>query len=336
MDSLTQIVLGAAVGEACIGKKAGNKAILWGAIAGTIPDLDVLVKFFTDTVTANELHRGFSHSIIFCVLFAPLFGWLITRLYKTKEATWKDWTKLMFWGLITHPILDAFTTWGTQLFWPHPYKVSFKNIFVVDPLYTLPFLICVIWAMCYKRTHPKRNKINNLGIIMSSTYMLITLLIKWYTYGIFSDNLKEQQLSYIEIQTKPTPLNSILWNANIETKDHFLIGDYSLFDGKAPIKFTSYPKNHQLLGDLKSHPLIIRLIQLTQGWYTIEKSGNDLYFNDLRFGLFGTGEKDDQFVFCYKLYYDQYGKLQAEERKRDMGKATALMNKLFTRILGKK
>lgn len=65
MDSLTQIVLGAAVGEAVLGKKVGNKAMLYGAIAGTIPDLDVLARNFVDTVTATEWHRGFSHSIFF-------------------------------------------------------------------------------------------------------------------------------------------------------------------------------------------------------------------------------------------------------------------------------
>lgn len=73
MDSLTQIVLGAAVGEAVLGKKIGNKAMLYGAIAGTIPDLDVISSFFTDTVTALEIHRGFTHSILFSVIFAPIF-----------------------------------------------------------------------------------------------------------------------------------------------------------------------------------------------------------------------------------------------------------------------
>ena len=129
MDSLTQIVLGAAVGEATLGKKVGNKAMFWGAVAGTIPDLDVIANFFVDNVTANELHRGFSHSILFSILMAPIFGWIIAKLYKNKEADWKDWSKLMFWGLFTHPILDAFTTWGTQLFWPFDYKVAFNNIF---------------------------------------------------------------------------------------------------------------------------------------------------------------------------------------------------------------
>ena len=74
MDSLTQIVLGAAVGEAVLGKKIGNRAMLWGAIAGTIPDLDVFVRYFTDPITATEMHRGFSHSLVFAVLMAPILG----------------------------------------------------------------------------------------------------------------------------------------------------------------------------------------------------------------------------------------------------------------------
>ena len=79
MDSLTQVVLGAAVGEATLGKKVGNRAMLWGAIAGTIPDMDVFLKYFVDAISATEMHRGFSHSLLFGVLFAPIFGWLIRK-----------------------------------------------------------------------------------------------------------------------------------------------------------------------------------------------------------------------------------------------------------------
>ena len=145
MDSLTQIVLGAAVGEAVLGKKVGNKAMLFGAIAGTIPDLDVLTRFLSnDALTAIEWHRGFSHSIVFSMIFAPIFGWLVYKIVPKKEATWKEWSWLMFWGLFTHPILDSFTTWGTQLFWPFETRLAFQNIFVIDPLYTLPFLFFLI------------------------------------------------------------------------------------------------------------------------------------------------------------------------------------------------
>ena len=70
MDSLTQIILGAAVGEVALGRKAGNRAMLWGGIAGTIPDLDVFANFFTDEMTALAFHRGFMHSLFFATLFA--------------------------------------------------------------------------------------------------------------------------------------------------------------------------------------------------------------------------------------------------------------------------
>ncbi|KAA1244011.1 metal-dependent hydrolase [Aquimarina sp. RZ0] len=336
MDSLTQIVLGAAVGETAIGKKVGNKAMLWGAIAGTIPDLDVLFKYFVDNVTANELHRGFSHSVLFSILMAPLLGSMVAKLYKNKEADWKDWTKLMFLGLFTHPILDAFTTWGTQLFWPLSYKVSFKNIFVVDPLYTIPFLSMVILAMFYKRTDPKRRKLNNLGLIVSSIYMIITVGFKWYTYRIFQNSLENQGIIYKEIQTKPTPLNSLLWTTNVETENSFMIGYYSLLDDDNAINFTEYPKNHYLIQSMKNDPLISRLIKLSQGWYTIENKNGKIIFNDLRFGQLGINTENGRFVFSYELYYDANGKLQARERKPDIQKVSPLLKKLFTRVLGNK
>jgi len=336
MDSLTQIVLGAAVGEAVLGKKIGNKAILWGAIAGTIPDLDVIAKLFTDDITANELHRGFSHSILFSIIFAPVLGWIVYRLYKKKEANQKDWTKLMFWGLITHPILDAFTTWGTQLFWPLPYKLSFKNIFVIDPLYTIPFSVFLILAMFKKRTDPKRKKLNTIGLCVSSFYLFITLLLKWYTYTVFENSLIAQNIEYIEIQTKPSPLNSILWTANIETEKSFLIGDYSLLDKTQEVTFSKFEKNHHLLTDIKDDTLIHRLTQLTEGWYTIEKENDSIIFNDLRFGQLGVGTKAESFVFSYVLFYDQNGKLVGKEKEKKVQDASPLLRKLFLRILGNK
>jgi len=160
MDSLTQIVLGAAVGELVLGRKVGNKAMLWGAIAGTIPDLDVLSKLFFDDLRANEVHRGVTHSILFSLVLAPVFAQWVKRHQRsflavfvallamvfvsgaasiaahvvisavamviiavifwkvkgTDAATAKEWSWLFWWTLVTHPLLDCHTTWGTQLF----------------------------------------------------------------------------------------------------------------------------------------------------------------------------------------------------------------------------
>lgn len=333
MDSLTQIVLGAAVGEAVLGRKVGNKAILWGAIAGTIPDLDVLTKLFFDSVTSNEMHRGFSHSIVFSLVFAPIFGWLIFKLYKGKESNWKGWTKLMFWGFVTHPLLDAHTTWGTQLFWPLANKISYKNIFVVDPLYTVPFLLFLIAAMLHKRGTVKRARLNNLGLYVSSAYMILTLVFKWITFNVFENSLKAQNIAYTEIETKPTPMNSILWTANVETKDAYLIGYYSLLDKSKEINYYRFEKNHELLGDLKEHPLIKRLEVLSKGWYTIEKRNGKLYFNDLRFGLMGVNPEETRFVFNYELFFEN-GELKAQETPKNTDEVKPMLIALFERVKG--
>ena len=90
MDSLSQIVLGAAVGNEILGKKLGNKAVLYGAIVGTIPDLDVLAGKFLDPLTAVEIHRGFSHSVVFFLLLSPILGFVLKKLEKTKGVTFKE------------------------------------------------------------------------------------------------------------------------------------------------------------------------------------------------------------------------------------------------------
>ncbi|GFD75202.1 membrane protein [Tenacibaculum sp. KUL113] len=330
MDSLTQIVLGAAVGEAVLGKKVGNKAMLYGAIAGTIPDLDVYVGKLFDTVTALEIHRGFTHSVFFAIVFGWIFGWLIS-LYE-KNASTKEWALLMFWGFITHPILDAHTTWGTQLFWPLDLRLAFKNIFVIDPLYTLPFLVFLLMAMFQRKGTAKRTKYNNLGLIISSSYMAITLVIKGITYTKFSHALKEQGISYKEIETKPTPFNTILWSANVETDDAYLIGYYSFFDTK-PIEFYSYPKNHHLLDDYKNNVSIKRLIKITKGWYTISEKNNLIYLNDLRFGLLSVAPNFQQFAFSFQITKKQ-NKIVINEVPRDLEKAKQLLTDLWVRIQG--
>ncbi len=332
MDSLTQIVLGAAVGEAVLGKKVGNKAILFGAIAGTIPDLDILVRYFTDNVTAIEIHRGFSHSIVFSIVFAPIFGWLVYKILKKKEATWQEWSWLFFWGLFTHPILDSFTTWGTQLFWPFETRLAFQNIFVIDPLYTLPFLVFLVLTMFQERSSEKRRKFNRLGLVISSCYLGITLVLKGISYQKFIQALEEQQIAYLAIDTRPAPLNTILWTANVATDKAYLIGNYSFFDTQ-PISFESYPKNHQLLGDLKEDDKIKRLIKISKGWYSIAQENNQLYLNDLRFGLMSMDPKEQEFAFKYQLT-NKDGALEIMENPKSVGDAKALLAALWSRIWG--
>ena len=332
MDSFTQIVLGAAVGEAVLGRKVGNKAMLYGAIAGTIPDLDALAGSFTDTITAIEVHRGFSHSIVFAVLAAPVFGWLISKIEKRNGVGWKGWSWLMFWGLFTHPILDSFTTWGTQLFWPLDIRLAFKSIFVIDPLYTLPFLIFLILAMRRKKEDPKRAKFNRLGLIVSTTYLLLTLVLKFIAHQQFVEDLERQGIFYSRIDTRPTPLNTILWTANVEAEEDFLIGYYSFFDDEI-VRFEALPKNHHYLGSLKNDKNVQRLIDISHGWYSISEEDGFLYFNDLRFGKLNPSDANSNFAFSYKLIPED-GTVRAEEVEKRPDDAKQILSDLWERLKG--
>jgi membrane-bound metal-dependent hydrolase YbcI (DUF457 family) len=82
MDSLTQIALGIATAEFVAGKKLGNKTFLYGAILGTIPDLDIIVVKFLSDVDAVAIHRGFSHSLLFFVFLSPVLGMVISKIEK--------------------------------------------------------------------------------------------------------------------------------------------------------------------------------------------------------------------------------------------------------------
>ncbi|WP_296316497.1 metal-dependent hydrolase [Winogradskyella sp. UBA3174] len=331
MDSLTQIVLGAAVGEVILGKKVGNKAMLYGAIAGTIPDLDIFASYFTDTVSALAIHRGFTHSIMFSLLFAPVFGWLVSRYEKHK--VFKDWSWLFFWAFVTHPILDAHTTWGTQLFWPLDLRLAFKTIFVVDPLYTLPFLVFLILAMFQKRTSDKRRYYNKLGLTLSTAYLALTFILKSFAFTKFENALKTQNIAYEQIDTRPSPLNTVLWSANIKTKDAYLLANYSFFDTQN-ITFETYPKNHKLLGSLIGNKKVKRMIGISEGWYTITKTDDKLYYNDLRFGLLNLESQSQEFVFKYEINVDASGQVTFTEQKKTPRDAKKLMFSLWERIKG--
>lgn len=331
MDSLTQIILGAAVGEATLGKKIGNKAMLYGAIAATIPDFDVFASHFTDTVTALEIHRGFTHSFIFSLLFAPICAWIVTRYEKYKS--FKGWTWLFFLAFVTHPLLDAHTTWGTQLFWPLDTRLAYKTIFVIDPLYTVPFLIFVVLAMFQKKGSTKRRRFNSLGLIISSSYLLLTVFLKVMALQKFENALELQNISYKEIDIRPAPLNTILWSANIDTGDAYLLANYSFFDSK-PITFQTYEKKHHLLGSLTSDEKVQRMIKISKGWFTIMKEDDQLLFNDLRFGPLSLEDGAQNFVFQYQIQMEPDGTVNFKEQEKNPRDGKQLMLDLWTRLKG--
>jgi inner membrane protein len=119
MDSLTQIALGAAVGEVALGRKIGNRAVLWGGICGMFPDLDVVIPL-GDAVKDFTYHRSASHSLFVLTLLTPFFVWMIIKLHPKTNHYRNRLVALVFLAFTTHILLDCFTVYGTQAFWPLP------------------------------------------------------------------------------------------------------------------------------------------------------------------------------------------------------------------------
>lgn len=286
MDSLTQIVLGAAVGEAVLGRKVGRKAALWGGICGTIPDLDVLSGLFMNELDSLVAHRGFSHSALFAVIFGPLIGWLVYRfVYKQKEASLRGWQWLAFLALITHPMLDCFTNYGTQFFYPFStYRVAFNSIFIVDLVYTLPFAICLIVALTRPRTSQSRKVWNTVGLVYSTAVLGMSLINHATAELCFKRSLHHLGTSTIRMTTHPMPFN-MLWYTIVDAETEYKMGSYSLHEDYNQIQFRNVPKNHQLAEDYPNPETIETLAWFSNGFYSLEKRNDTLFWHDLRFGL---------------------------------------------------
>lgn len=313
MDTITQITLGAAVGEAVLGKKTGHKAMIWGGLAGLIPDLDVIPGNFMNDVDRVDFHRGFFHSILFFIGMTPVLTFIARKIHSgfTHVQKW-EWLLLFFLALFTHGLLDCFTTWGTQLFWPFEYRVAFQSVFVIDPIYTIPLLGGVVASAITKRKANWPFNFNRLGLLISSAYLVFTLANKQYVNHQFRASLNEKEIAYKNIDSRPSPFNNILWSANVETEAGFYTGYFSLLDTKFPIALNYYPKNHKLLSDsLRKEPIVQELLMITQGDYIIESKDEDtMLLHDLRFGqLAGWLPKDQypdakSFVFTYRIKPD--------------------------------
>ena len=151
MDPLSQGTVGAAFAQSVANKNNILKIGLIGFLAGLIPDLDVLIKSSTDPILSLEYHRQFTHSLFFIPLGSLIFAFLIFPLVRsTLNLKTVYFASLLGYG--THGLLDACTSYGTQLFWPFcNQRVSWNNISIVDPLFTIPILIFVGIAIKTKK-----------------------------------------------------------------------------------------------------------------------------------------------------------------------------------------
>jgi inner membrane protein len=285
MDSLSQIALGSAVGEAVIGKYVGRKASLWGAIIGTLPDLDVMIPM-GDAIRDFTYHRAASHSFFFMLLVSPILVWLILKIHPQTKIYKFRWYLLVILALLTHALLDSFTVYGTQIFLPFSnYPVGWSTIFVIDPLYTIPLLIGLSFLF-FKKFDPKfAHKMNYLGIFISSLYLVWTIGVKQHVNSLTVESLKKQNIEFRDFLTGPAPFNTLLWRSIAVTDSGYVEGFYSLFDEDNLIEFNEYKSEESFLAPINDTWEVQRLKWFSKGFYKVTNKNGNIIMSDLRMGV---------------------------------------------------
>ncbi|MCR9243882.1 MAG: metal-dependent hydrolase [bacterium] len=281
MDSVTQFALGAAVGHAVLGRKVGRIALAWGAALGTLPDLDILIPL-SDPVASFTWHRSWSHSLFVLAVAAPLFAWLAGRLHPRTREHRRGWLALVLAVLWTHVVLDCFTVYGTQIFWPLPFSPeSWSTVFVIDPLYTLPLLIGGMAAFF------GRPRWNVAGLVVSSLYLGWSVVAKVQVERLAAAAIARDGIPATAVLTTPAPLQTLLWRVVVMTDAAYYEGYYSFAAAGDRLEFERHPIAAPPAAAIASYPAVARLRWFAAGVGVLARdpaNPSSATFTDLRMG----------------------------------------------------
>ncbi|MEZ4448492.1 MAG: metal-dependent hydrolase [Nannocystaceae bacterium] len=208
MDAITQGVLGAAAAQALLSHRLGKRTWLYGALGGMAPDLDIFIRSATDPLVAIEYHRNFTHSLAMIPFggLAVALPFILRAKHRGERlaialATTAGWA--------THGLLDAFTAYGTMLFWPFSReRVAWNVIAIVDLGYTLPLIVGVILAARRARARPAA-----IALAISSLYMAFCGLQRHRALAAQAEAIDARGHHPERVDVFPTLFNDVTWRA---------------------------------------------------------------------------------------------------------------------------
>jgi inner membrane protein len=277
LDSLTHIILGAAVGTAVLGRKAGLRAAVVGAACNTLPDLDVFIAH-GDPVRDFTFHRAGTHALFWLTLAAPVIAWLVARIDRGGSASYREWLLLVWLSLITHPLLDAFTVYGTQLLLPFSdYPVGVGSVFIIDPLVTVPMIVGLLAWLRWRQHAPDRGMAwNRAGLLASTLYLGWTVAAQAHVAGEVRRSIAATPLESRPVLVTPAPFSSLLWRVVVMDDDGYREGFRSLFDQGAHIPLAWRASDPGLLDSLLDDWTVRRLAWFSKGFYSVRLADRDL------------------------------------------------------------
>lgn len=280
MDSITQIALGAAVSVAVLGEKTSiRRATIFGGILGTLPDLDVFIQH-GDVIRNMTMHRAESHAIFYLTLAAPLIGYLGYKISGQGSGTLRFWILAAWAALVTHPLLDTLTIYGTQLGLPftnHPYAVG--SVFILDLFYTVPLIAGIVLA-----GRRKNRKYNKWGLIISSMYLALGIGAQSYVRSVAANTLTAENVAFDRLLLTTTPLNIVGWRIVALSEDEYREGFYSFLRPGTKPEFIRRDRGADIARRWKGDWNADRIAWFTQGFYRMDIKDSLVTITDLRMG----------------------------------------------------
>lgn len=337
MDAVTQIVLGGSIAAGFFSNKLGRFSLFFGAFCGWFPDIDIFFHSLTSW-EGLEFHRSFTHSLLLLPTLAPIFGgfaygiesWMRKRHIKTltykEQKALEDqedengrnrfalWVQLAFWALITHPILDVFTTYGTQILYPlSNRRFATDAIAIIDLIYTLPLVFVFIWSIrsisrqskANTKKTPKRKlrqtpiKIDQVSssppryqrfaqyaLLFTTTYLGLCQIYSWHCLDRAAAQFRQIGFEPQKMRVKPPIIFSTIRRViAINDQGDFMVANYSYFSKRPPKPVL---KRNQLLPEI-SYAMDSKEGQLfhwfSDGFVIPVIDGNNLSLIDGRYGL---------------------------------------------------
>ncbi len=286
MDTFTQFALGAGVGAAVLGRDISpRKAAITGGMLAVLPDLDVLYPF-DDPIDAFVMHRGPSHSLIVHAVVTPLFGEALMRLFKDLRQQRMRTYLAVYLVFATHALLDALTVYGTRILWPlWPEAVGAGSIFIIDPIYTLPLVVAVVWALCLRSWTVGFRRALTVGLVLSTAYLGWSLAAQQVIYGRATQVLSRSGIEPEDMLAIPTPFNTLYWKVIALDGERYLNLYLPLFGSADQVVVHTHPRGVGFAGCLEGQDAFEKLAAFNDGFYRIDSVDGELVMSDLRMGL---------------------------------------------------
>jgi len=340
VDSITQAALGAVVGALVLGKKIGRPAIGWGALVGTLPDLDSLLVPFLDTSWDLRVHRGFTHSILCLLLVTFGLAKPFALRWKRQKVTPVRAGSFVFLVWSTHVLIDCFTSYGTQVFWPFSSKpASLDNLFIIDPLFTIPLLVAVVWGLRIELKRWKKGegiKMTAVCLAISTVYVGLSFWAKYAVSSSMVADLERRGISWDRKMESPAPFSILLWRGLIEREEEFWVGYRSLFDGDEPMSWMIFPKQQEVVEKWRETREVKSVLRFSKEWCLARETRRGVWLVDMRFGEYR--EWDDRGLelrptFAWEYQVDGRGD-PLKSRIKDERDMSEMLRRMWGRILG--